>query len=84
MNGLIAALSADDGMVEHIVRDEATGHRYLVVCVNCDNRKCMSCIGREMHDHCLNDCPDCCPAEHSNITRYGPNSVYLALIGDDA
>jgi len=30
-------------------------------CSNCDDRKCMSCIFREVHDVCRDDCPKCCP-----------------------
>jgi hypothetical protein len=30
-------------------------------CTNCDGRKCMSCVMREMHDACRDDCPFCCP-----------------------
>jgi len=30
-------------------------------CSNCDDRKCMSCVFREVHDECRDDCPDCCP-----------------------
>lgn len=29
-------------------------------CANCDDRKCMSCVCREWHDDCRDDCPECC------------------------
>ena len=29
-------------------------------CFNCDNRKCMDCVLRYMHDNCEDDCPMCC------------------------
>lgn len=29
-------------------------------CANCDDRKCMSCVLREWHDVCEDDCPECC------------------------
>lgn len=29
-------------------------------CANCDDRKCMSCVFREIHDACEDDCPECC------------------------
>jgi len=32
----------------------------VVSCSNCDDRKCMSCIFREVHDVCHDDCPNCC------------------------
>lgn len=30
-------------------------------CINCDDRKCMACVCREIHDRCEDDCPTCCP-----------------------
>ncbi len=42
-------------------------------CQNCDDRKCMSCVFREHHAACTDDCPDCCPLTnvHSPFTaRY--------------
>ena len=30
------------------------------LCSNCDGRKCMSCVFREIHDDCRDDCPVCC------------------------
>lgn len=29
-------------------------------CRNCDDRKCMACVSREIHDACAEDCPFCC------------------------
>jgi len=29
-------------------------------CGNCDGTKCMACRCREVHDRCVDDCPDCC------------------------
>lgn len=29
-------------------------------CANCDGRRCMSCVVREEHDQCRNDCLYCC------------------------
>ncbi len=34
-----------------------------VDCVNCDDRKCMDCVLRYMHDRCEDDCPMCCGGE---------------------
>lgn len=31
-------------------------------CGNCDDRRCMSCVFRAIHDECVDDCPDCCVA----------------------
>ena len=28
-------------------------------CANCDNRKCMDCVMRYIHNECREDCPDC-------------------------
>jgi hypothetical protein len=28
-------------------------------CCNCSGVRCMSCVFREMHDQCLDDCPSC-------------------------
>lgn len=37
-------------------------------CGNCSGNKCMSCVLREYHDECENDCPDCCePIGNSNF-----------------
>ncbi len=30
-------------------------------CANCDDRKCMDCVLRVVHDRCEDSCPDCCP-----------------------
>jgi hypothetical protein len=29
-------------------------------CGNCGGQRCMSCVFREMHEDCEDDCPDCC------------------------
>lgn len=29
-------------------------------CCNCGGQRCMSCVFREMHDACVDDCPECC------------------------
>jgi hypothetical protein len=29
-------------------------------CSNCDDRLCMNCVLRVMHDTCVYDCPFCC------------------------
>lgn len=29
-------------------------------CCNCGGRRCMACVLREIHDVCVDDCPDCC------------------------
>lgn len=42
----------------NIVLDECPGQS--ADCSNCDDRKCMACVFREIHDVCRNDCPDCC------------------------
>lgn len=31
-----------------------------MACKNCDDRKCMDCVFRIVHDRCEDDCPDCC------------------------
>lgn len=31
-------------------------------CRNCDGRKCMACVFREVHDRCEDSCPFCCEA----------------------
>lgn len=36
-------------------------------CGNCDDRKCMSCCFREVHDVCLDDCPVCCISEDDKL-----------------
>ena len=40
--------------------DQVTGGKYRPSCGNCDDRKCMSCVFRDIHDECRDDCPDCC------------------------
>lgn len=32
-------------------------------CCNCGGQRCMSCVFREMHDACVDDCPMCCKAD---------------------
>ncbi len=32
-------------------------------CQNCDDRRCMACVCREVHDSCVDDCPECVPQE---------------------
>ena len=32
----------------------------FVDCLNCDDRKCMDCVLRYMHDRCEESCPECC------------------------
>jgi hypothetical protein len=32
-----------------------------VSCPNCDDRKCMACVFREVHYECADSCPFCCP-----------------------
>lgn len=80
MNGLQAALAAEN-LHDRVVVDEETGFRYVVVCANCDGRKCMACVFREQHDHCVDDCHDCCP--RPNVHHSGPVSVYLARVGSE-
>lgn len=31
-------------------------------CPNCDDRKCMDCVFRVVHDRCVDDCPVCTEA----------------------
>ena len=45
----------------NIVLDQCPGQ--TADCANCDDRKCMSCVFREPHDECCDDCPDCCNVE---------------------
>jgi hypothetical protein len=28
-------------------------------CENCNDRKCMACVLRQVHDRCVDDCPSC-------------------------
>lgn len=37
------------------------GYPEVPGCPNCDDRRCMACIFREVHDECADDCPFCCP-----------------------
>lgn len=39
-------------------------------CQNCDDRRCMACVCREVHDGCVEDCPECVPQEriHDRFT----------------
>lgn len=30
-----------------------------VDCLNCDDRQCMACVFREMHNECRASCPEC-------------------------
>lgn len=32
-------------------------------CTNCDDRKCMDCVCRVVHDECVDDCPFCCETD---------------------
>lgn len=32
----------------------------VTTCANCDDRKCMDCVFRYVHDRCRDSCPDCC------------------------
>lgn len=42
----------------HISVSECRG--VYVDCLNCDDRKCMDCVSRYVHDRCEDSCPDCC------------------------
>ena len=79
MTGLAAALAAES-LEGEVVIHEATGARYVVVCANCDSRKCMSCVLRDYHDECEDDCPHCCTVERHHVV--GPQTVYLARLAD--
>lgn len=35
-------------------------HGQYVNCRNCDDRKCMDCVLRYIHDACRDSCPMCC------------------------
>lgn len=35
------------------------GDGWEVECSNCDNRRCMDCVSRTMHDRCEDSCPVC-------------------------
>lgn len=53
----------------NIVLDQCPGQ--ASECANCDDRKCMSCVFREVHDDCRDDCPDCCP-DYYNVPTERP------------
>ena len=47
-------------------------------CVNCEDRKCMDCVLRYVHQDCREDCPFCCvlpkptrgtPHDHSTFVE---------------
>ena len=42
------------------------------LCRNCDDRKCMSCVCREIHDECHDDCPACCRTRFGNAEGDDP------------
>lgn len=43
-----------------VIRVQAMdGHHYDLICSNCDGRTCMSCVFREWHDDCRDDCYCC-------------------------
>lgn len=42
-------------------------------CPNCDDRRCMACVFREVHDACEESCPFCC-AEPSEGTTEPPET----------
>jgi len=62
----------------NIVLDECPGQS--ADCPNCDDRKCMACVNREIHDVCRNDCPDCCCPD-CGVCKAGGN---LAKVRVDA
>jgi hypothetical protein len=35
-------------------------HEEVSWCRNCGGVKCTSCVVRELHDACVDDCPECC------------------------
>lgn len=37
-----------------------------LTCPNCDDRHCMDCVMRYVHDTCVDDCPQCC-ADKPNL-----------------
>lgn len=45
----------------HVSMGECRG--VYVDCLNCDDRKCMDCVLRYMHDRCEDSCPMCCGGE---------------------
>lgn len=42
-------------------------------CVNCDGRLCMSCVFREVHDECRDDCPFCCAGDEPDLINEPPH-----------
>lgn len=44
-------------------RDEARAALTALSCMNCDDRLCMACVLREVHDKCVEDCPHCCVSD---------------------
>jgi hypothetical protein len=52
------------------------------VCTNCDGRKCMACVLRQIHEECRDDCPFCRPdRDHYDLTaRRRARAIELGAI----
>lgn len=52
--------------------------------LNCDERKCMSCVMRELHDACQDDCPSCCPTPPPADPEYWEYALFKRSNGHQA
>jgi hypothetical protein len=57
-------------------------------CDNCGGQKCTSCVFREMHDHCNDDCMECVPMANvyhpntkAHVAREAALDAFDALLG---
>lgn len=55
--------------LDRAVERVGTGAWGVSFCENCDGRRCMSCVLREIHGSCIDDCPSCCPTPQPALTR---------------
>ena len=53
-------MTGNDESAEAVAYLREAVRRGWLVCGNCDGRKCMACVFREMHDKGADDCRDCC------------------------
>jgi len=49
-------------------------------CTNCDGRRCMSCVCREYHERCAEDCPVCCKRAYRVLVTGSRNWPYPTMI----
>jgi hypothetical protein len=63
--------------------DELAGALADMWCPNCDDRKCMACVCRDIHERCDDDCMTCCAMPGIRVTdgspsRYAARTTALA------